>query len=126
LTLFEGRAVDGSGRIIGQPNIKAHALRAVNDAARALTLEFGDLETRSTPARLEMAALRIPEAADLLNDAARAAKVALFLRARLRLAGAQDVGEPWDLTHQAMLKFSFRTIASLLRFVVARYGVGKA
>jgi CBS domain-containing protein len=127
LTFFEGHAVDEKGEPIGVFDINDRAFWAVSDVARALAFERGELEARSTLARLQLGAEAFPAHSGVLKEAARAVRIILYLRARnaFLTGGEGNVFTPdsISLADQAMLKASFRAITKLLDFMRTHSGL---
>jgi CBS domain-containing protein len=125
LTFFEGRAVDEDGKPIGVLDINDRAFWAVSDVARLLALESQETRALSTLARLNLARPRFPAAQGVFDDASRAVRIILFLRARNSFlhGGEGNVFSPGalSLTDQALLKFTFRAISALLDFVAKQH-----
>jgi CBS domain-containing protein len=128
VSIIRGFAIDTEGTWKETLDIKHQALQPVADVARVLSLDAGDLSTRSTLARLAAAERLLPEAAEIFVGAARAFRAALFHRARQGLRSGTDGNtlRPSDLPRadRTLLKTGFNEIARLLDFVGEKYRVG--
>jgi len=125
LTFFEGKAVDEDGKPSGVLDINDRAFWAVSDVARLLALEVKETRALSTLVRLDLARRRFPDAHGVFDDASRAVRIILFLRARNAFlhGGEGNVFSPGalSLSDQALLKFTFRAITTLLEFIAKHH-----
>jgi len=121
LTFFEEFVIDLDGGTHRTLDLGAAAIDPIVDAARIFALAQGELRTTHTLGRLDAAARAMPEAVEVLQDAAEAFRIACWLRARHGRAevepGALDKYDRW------LLRRVFAAIHGLLEFTGARWGL---
>jgi CBS domain-containing protein len=126
VTIYEGYAVEADGLIRETIDLQDYALGPVSDVARVFHLDGGDPRTTGTLDRLEAAAGRFPQGADVFARASRAFRVAQYFRAAQGLRDGNDGRElrPVALsrTEQVQLKSAFRDIGELIAFTASYYG----
>jgi CBS domain-containing protein len=130
LTIFRNSVVDKDGLWWTCIDTRQHALQPLVDTARVFALGAAGPDPLNTSARFLQAARRLPAHRELFENAAEAARVALYHQA---LAGFRhgDNGQfirPSELSKidQEILKGVFRAIVQMIEFTSRHFGLAQA
>ena len=130
LTIFRNSVVDKDGLWWTCIDTRQHALQPLVDTARVFALGAPGPDPLNTSSRFLQVARRLPAHRELFEDAAEAARVALYHQA---LAGFRhgDNGQfirPSELSKidQEILKGVFRTIVQIIEFTARNFGLTQA